>query len=41
MSVLSAGQLAERIEGLATKLYQGDFLLTWERIGCGIAGGAI
>jgi knotted carbamoyltransferase YgeW len=31
MSRESVGQLTERIDGLATKLYQGDFLLTWER----------
>jgi knotted carbamoyltransferase YgeW len=31
MSLQNVGQLAERIDGLVTKLYQGDFLLTWER----------
>src|SRR5215471_18748403 len=31
MSLDSVVQLAKRVDGLATKLYQGDFLLTWER----------
>jgi knotted carbamoyltransferase YgeW len=31
MSEQSVGQLAEKIDGLSTKLHNGDFLLTWER----------